>query len=199
MTTSQKRESQDAVRAWLRTLLESRNWTPSQLAARAGISKSTVSRAFHDDSFVTTTTTLAKIAAAAGIPAPRIGLGLATGFGEEDLRPIEPPAAPAPTANQFWREVGSAGLVVLGILPGDAVLIDMAATPWRGAVVCAQLYDHEHGTARTVLRQYEPPFLQTRALEASAHRKPDLVDGTNVKIMGVVVQLKRRLGPPEGR
>lgn len=193
MTTSHKQESQDAVRQWLRHVLDAKNWTPSQLAQASGISKSTVSRALNDDTFVTTTTTLVKISNASGIPAPRIGASTpATGFAEEELGAADPPEGVANLgANEFWREVRSTGLSAIGIIPGDVVRVDMAQVPQPGDVVCAQIYDHETGSARTVLRQFDPPFLQTRALDQAAHRRPVLVDGVQAKVMGVVTLLKR--------
>lgn len=192
MTSSQKQKTQETVRHWLRQVLEARGWSASDLAQASGVSKSTVSRALHDDNFAPTTTTLAKISTAAGVPPPHFGSGPLIGFAEEDLRAIEPPAEPGElTPNEFWREVRGLGLAALGILPGDVVRIDMARAPAAGDVVCAQSYDIERGTARTILRLFDPPFLLTRALDPAAHAKPHLVDGVQVKIMGVVTRLER--------
>jgi transcriptional regulator with XRE-family HTH domain len=85
-----------------------------------------------------------------------------------------------------WLIRGRA-LVLAGYLPGDLVLVDHDINdPKRDAVVCAQVYDWEAASARTVLRLFAPPYL-VAASPDPAYRKPELVDGDRVMIKGVVV------------
>jgi SOS-response transcriptional repressor LexA len=77
-----------------------------------------------------------------------------------------------------------------GYMPGDILIVDLNAEPERGDCVCAQLYRWQVGTAETIFRIYEEPYL----LAATRHpdlRKPLLVDNDRVVIKGVVTEILR--------
>lgn len=75
-------------------------------------------------------------------------------------------------------------------MPGDVVVVDLAATPTRGDVVCAQVYRWHEGKAETVFRIFEPPYL-VAASAAPALRMPLVVDNDRVMIKGVVTHSLR--------
>ena len=75
-----------------------------------------------------------------------------------------------------------------GYLPGDRILVD-SRTPERarpGAIVVAQVYDWQAGSARTVLRQFQRPALVSHSANP-ADWVAFVVDDTNVAIRGMVV------------
>jgi transcriptional regulator with XRE-family HTH domain len=61
---------QEQTRAFIQKILREKQWTANRLAAEAKVSKGTISRALNDSRFVTSTTTLAKIARAADAKLP---------------------------------------------------------------------------------------------------------------------------------
>jgi len=84
--------------------------------------------------------------------------------------------------------VKSGSMALAGYLPGDFLLVDshQSETCRAGDVVIAQNYDNQTGTAKTVLRRFQPPVL----LAASADQddwNALIVDGSNVAIRGRVI------------
>lgn len=73
-----------------------------------------------------------------------------------------------------------------GYLPGDIVITDAKAIPYVGEAVCAQVYDVKSGTAETVFRILERPYLVAASADP-ALRKPLLIDDERVIVMGTVV------------
>ena len=132
-----------------------------------------------------------------------------SGFGESDAAPYsakaDDPAGRrvldmaeflrAGSGRSIWL-VGSRAMILAGYDQGDFMLVDQNRTPSSGDVVVAQVYDWETGTATTVLRRYDPPVLSAVSPDPTDW-KPHVVDGRNVKIMGVVTASWRM--KPDGR
>jgi transcriptional regulator with XRE-family HTH domain len=85
-----------------------------------------------------------------------------------------------------WR-VGSKSLEMMGYFLDDFILVDtLRADMVRpGDVVIAQVYDRG-GSAKTVLRRFEPPVLVAASMDPEDWRV-HVVDGNNVLIRGKVV------------
>jgi hypothetical protein len=74
-----------------------------------------------------------------------------------------------------------------GYLVGDILISDKAVQPQAGDAVVAQVYDLKTGTAETVFRILEAPYL-VAASSDPALRKPLLVDNDRVIVMGTITQ-----------
>jgi hypothetical protein len=181
-------------RAWLEGVLRATGLRATPLAKGAGIAPSTLLRALDaDDPSLLAARTIAKIAAAYGVP----GIGQAAapaGLGEPDLAPYAAGPDDDLPADRYRRSVRSRVLDLKGILPGDVVLFDMAATPAAGDVVEAQIYAGMN--AETVLRIYDPPYLIARSTDPVIAPKPLPVDGERVRIAAVAVHLERAMQHP---
>lgn len=92
----------------------------------------------------------------------------------------------------IWTVRGTA-MILGGLLPGDEILIDthLADRARAGDVVIAQHYDAQSGSAKTLLRRFEPPVLVAASIDPD-HLRTLVVDGRNVVIRGVVVGSWRR-------
>lgn len=194
--STQPLPAQTHVKRWLERALELRHWTPAELARRAGVSASTIGRALKDQKFVMTTATLSKISAAAQLALPSEITGSVHGLAEPEAAPYVGPvdAGTAEADNLDRWTINGRHLELAGTLPGDLVLVDRTAAPRAGDVVQAQVYDNQGG-AETVFRIYDPPYLVTRTADPDCQRKPLLVDGERVLIMGVVAKTVRLRRP----
>lgn len=85
----------------------------------------------------------------------------------------------------LWTLRGSA-LELAGYRPGDMLVADLEAEAQPGDVVVAQLYDWQAGSARTVLRVFQPPYLVAAATDPVKYR-PELVDNERVVVKAVVI------------
>ena len=74
-----------------------------------------------------------------------------------------------------------------GYQPGDILIADAAVPPQARDVVVAQVYDLKTGTAETVFRVLEPPYLVAASTDP-ALRRPLLVDNERVIVTGTVTQ-----------
>lgn len=183
---------QSHIRRWLERILDLRGWNAAELARQAGVSPSTIGRALKGEKFVMTTATLSKIADAGQIALPTEITGSVRGMAEPEATPyggLVPDSLDQKDNLDNWQ-LGARSLDLIGFLPGDIVQVDRKAQARTGDVVCVQIYD-QHGGAETVFRSYEPPYVTTRTSDAGSHRKPQIVDGERVLIMGVVVKLVR--------
>lgn len=189
---------QQAAR-WLQQVLDHTGWNAARLAREAGLSPSTISRGIDRESkFVPTLPTLQAVARAAKLPPPPelnpAGYH-APGFADEP----EVVALPSltswcgmPLNNHQWvARVTSRSLDLLGLLPGDEVLLDQTATAQAGDVVCVQTYNLDRNTAETVLRHYAPPYVTTETTDPAARERPLLVDNERTKIMAVMIRMAR--------
>ena len=102
--------------------------------------------------------------------------------------------SPGPDVDNFdgaqtWR-VGTVALTGFGIMPGDNLKVDPNVRPHTGDVVIAQIYDWRSGTAETVVRGYNHPYL-VKNTSSIAQMKPETVDIERSVIKGVVTMLWR--------
>lgn len=195
------RDDKERLRQWIAGALQRTGWNAARLAREARVSPATLSRALDaGEKFVPSTATISRIAAATGIPAPPLGgIVPGRGFGEAEVEPCtETAALPAfveDAAHDVWR-MRSRALELAGVLPGDLLMVERDRPAVGGDIVCAQVYDLQRESADTVFRLYDQPFLITRTMDPAAHRKPLLVDGQAVLIVGVAVRVLRILSPP---
>lgn len=185
-------ELRESLRTWLRDAIRSSGLTATEVARRAGLSSTTLTRPVREGPYNSTisTHTIDKVAEVTGYPPPE-GLGRprmrsARGFAEPDAIPYQAPESIefAARSGRDWWLVKSRVLDLEGYLPGDRVLVDLREPPLPGDIVVAQVMS-ERGEPETVFRKFEPPFLLTRST-VSDSGKPILVDYERVSIMGVV-------------
>lgn len=189
------------TKEWLRAVASHLNLSLSDLAIRSGLAASTVTRYVNDASgrLSVTDRTLDAIAEYSGIPrhhfpgerrVPGLGESEAVRFDPGDAEP--PPAwvcqaveaAGAGQGNvEAWVMKGWA-LDLLGVLPGDILLIDPKRRPRAGNIVCVQLTDPVTGGVEIVFRRYEPPFVVAHSAKMGALR-PETIDEDRVVILGV--------------
>lgn len=206
-------DTRDHLRAWLREILEKSGETPTELARRAGVHSTTLTRFLsRPDAPTLSSTTVAKIAHAAGAVTPGPAgapppVVTARGLSDNDAVPyvandqqnardqaIQRLIAGRNSANAWVLRTDA--LVLAGYLPGDVVIVDLGATPVAGDVVCAQIYRWREAKADTVFRLFEPPYLVAASLAADL-RKPAIVDNDRVIIKGVVTDTLRWRAPAE--
>lgn len=201
--TQAKREVQARQRAWLREVLATHRLKPTQLAAGANTSTSTLTRFLNDDSYTGTLApeTIERIKDTYKVPGPEefasgrrsplIGLSEAARFEprreNRDLGGVVEAILRGRPNVDAWR-LKTMALENAGYLPGDIVFVEALADNQHARpqdAVCAQVVDYQHGAAETVWRVYDPPFLVGAAMDRTAY-KPLLVDGDRVKIAGVI-------------
>lgn len=197
---------QDAHRAWIRQLCEATNLTPTEIAHRAKVAQSTLTRLLNKKDYdgVLSPLTIARIAQAFGVAGPEEGNAAASlarpllGFGEgEQLRPgkggnfdpITDALVAGRNAVDPWK-LKTRALEGAGYMPGDIVAIDLNAEARPGDAVCAQVYDWSGGKAQTVFRLYDPPFLVPAGRDPGQFRTM-IVDTDRVIIKGVIVGMAR--------
>lgn len=192
---------------WLRAVAQHMNQSLSELALNSGLAASTLTRFMNDRSGKLTVTdrTLDAVARYTGVPKNVLpGQRSLPGFGESEVVPFEAGSAEPPpqwvhtavaahkgnrNGVDAWVMKGWA-LDLLGILPGDIIMIDQNRRPKAGDIVCAQLRDLATGRAETVMRRYEPPFLLSYSAKTGPSR-PEQVDDDRVIIIGVEVGVIR--------
>jgi transcriptional regulator with XRE-family HTH domain len=194
---SQPKEPADIVRAWLPYLKDKhRLRSDREIATRSGLSPTTVYRWMDPAApFVMSLSKLKQVADAFGEPLPAGLAEVGGGFAETELTPYIGPieVLPENAENNHGRwMLNSEVLNLEGFRPGDVLDFVLGAKPERGDIVVAQLRDQQRGTAQTVLRQYQPPFLLTRSSDPGIDPAPVTVDEVNVYIMGVFDQMVRR-------
>ncbi len=211
--TDAKKALQEKHRAWIKELQRSTGLKLTPLATNAGLGETTLTRLFKDDYHNTLSNLVIQaLCDFYKVPGPdeyfskrhRSSLGFGTdersfaNFEEGEL--IDPSNSAAElealwkilkagrTSVEPWR-LKARALEMAGYLPGDLLVVDtngIAATARAGDVVCAKVMQRRDGSAETVFRLFDPPFLVAAALEAAAF-KPLLVDNDRVMIKGVVV------------
>ena len=190
----------DEIRSWLREILAQHNMNVTKLAKKAGVAHTTLSR-FLNGQGMLSFGTAGKISKAAGVPLPIHNTAEYKSFFENEGEPFDYEKAEPSfklAIGALLRHRDGADLWILqseaiedaGYLPGDLLIVDLNATPEKGDVVCAQVYDWRKGTAETVFRLYEPPYLLT-ASRNTRSRKPFVVNNEDVIIKGVVTDLLR--------
>lgn len=191
--------NQRETKEWLTAVAKHLNLSPSQLALNSGMAASTVTRFTNDRSGKATITqsSLEKIAKYSGFRPGQIPGRGRSGIAEPDTIPFghENTAWPkwvtaaieAAKAGrngvEAWIMKGAA-LDGIGIMPGDIVIIDQNARAKTGDVVLAEVIDQVVGTAETVMRLYQKPFITTHSMRLGPGR-PEQVDDDRVSIAGV--------------
>ncbi|MEX0306049.1 MAG: hypothetical protein AB3N12_01570 [Ruegeria sp.] len=86
-----------------------------------------------------------------------------------------------------WR-IKTRAMQLSGYMPGDCILVDSNQSEIcrTGDIVLAQQYNHQTGTATTILRRYEPPVLVAASPDPEDERVK-IVDGDNIVIRGKVI------------
>lgn len=193
-------ETRAEVRTWLLRVKAATGWSWTKIARTAGVAPSTLTKAVKPDHpHAMSTTTLTKISRGTGVPMPPdLGAPATEGFTETEAAPYIPEGRPdidrllaeytGDDANLVPWELATRALELAGYLPGDVVVLDMGATPRPGDIVCAQVYDFAHDTARTIWRRFDPPYLIPATTDPGA-QKPEQLDRAKVK--GVVVMSLR--------
>lgn len=188
-----------AIAQWLQDICDAKRLSPRALALAAKVSPSTIYRALDMDSeFTPTTKTVEKIAARLGVPTPEANSNVSTstafrGFAEGELSEIvdQKHEGNSTGNDQSWWVLNNDLLELSGLLPGDKIVVDMSIEPVPGDIVCAQIYNFKRGTAETVLRIYEPPYLMTHSLKRLDDVKPLLIDNERVAVMGTMIKMTR--------
>lgn len=189
------------VHQWLVDAIARSGLKPTPFATKAGLSPSTILRNL-DGKGSLDRRSIDKIVAVYRIAGPSIygeAPPIAPGFSEAELASY---TSEVPT---WWKlelsprqglwEVRTRALELAGVLPGDVILVDSNVaprTPQEGEtrdIVVAQVL--AAGSAETVIRIYDPPYLLTETADPTARRKPLLVDNDRVSIWGVQVKLFR--------
>ncbi len=199
------RDESAIVRAWLQGVLAKTGLKATPLAKAAGLAPSTVLRALDPDTNSTLDTrTIAKIVDKFGIAPPplilrgeRAGTNQGLGFAAPELEALLAPdnfhfAGKALTPTQGLWTVRTRAIELAGYVPGDDLLADSAVGPRARDAVVVQILDQRVGTAETVLRVYDPPYVITETADPTARAKPLLVDNDRVAIWGVVVAAMRK-------
>ena len=141
-----------------------------------------------------------QIARAFNVPMPQLdGAESFQGFAEDELQPIAAEdfaGLPAGADQGRWR-ITSRVLELAGYKPGDVVLVDLALAPKTGDTVCVQMYDFDTGSAKTRLRIYNHPFVETATMDPRLKEPAVLVDGKSVVIVGTVIRMVR-VRPSDG-
>ena len=141
----------------------------------------------------------------AGVLGAKAAQHVAPGFSESDAVPFVGQGGEAARIAQTADTLGggspgidvwtvkSLAMVVGGYLPGDHILVDTHQSERckPGDVVLAQNYNHQSGTAETILRRYEPPVLVSASTDP-AHARALVVDFSNVVIRGKVIASWRK-------
>lgn len=193
-------------REYILRVLEKTGLTQTQLANRAGLDPSTLSRflSVEREGHTLRPSTLRKIETATGVPASATAPEPAHGgFSEPEATPYEvKPASPLERIIAVWASEGSnvdpwilkgKALEGAGYRTGDILLVSLGLPPAAGDVVCAQVYDWAKGQAETIFRIFQPPFLVAATADPRL-MKPHLIDDGNTAIKGVVIQSIRERG-----
>ncbi|WP_292055486.1 helix-turn-helix transcriptional regulator [Martelella sp.] len=185
--------------AWLEHITSASGLTLTEVARKAGLHPSTLTRFWSrdDDGHTLTSSTVAKIEQATRVPAYEASHPKITAFAENEATPFVPVndnnpveaalklAAERSTDIHLWS-LKTGTLSAVGYPSGMIVAVDQAMTPRAGDAVCAQIYDFRRGTAETVFRVFRAPYLLSAAASGEPSQ-PELVDNERVVIAGVIV------------
>lgn len=189
--------------AWIEAMVKATGLTRTEIARRARVSPSTISKFENDVDNIAQLeqVTVEKLSLASGVDFwtydadhPRLGLHegearpfLQDGYDDAIARAVDAFRAGG-NAVDAWQ-LRSSALELAGYLPGDVLLVDLNAKPEDGDVVCAQVYDR-FGRAETQFRLFQRPFVVAASISRDAFR-PQIVDEDRVIIRGVVIGLVR--------
>ena len=193
----------EAQHRYLQDVLARTGWTQTELASRAGLDPSTLSRFLSGQrqGHALRRSTIIKIGKVSGLAAPgeAPAIDQPVGFAEAEATPLDIASSGAAEAiaallrgrsNLDPWVLHSRALENAGYRPGDILIVGLSETPVAGDVVCAQVYDWTTGKAETVFRLFQPPYLLAATADAHLSR-PHVVDGNRVIIKGVVLNSLR--------
>ncbi len=185
---------------FIATVLAKTGWSQSDLAARAGLDPSTLSRFLSKqrDGHALRPNTIQRIASASGIKfgvtAPLEGFSeseaLPYEYVEQDRRAVAIKLLCSQHENCDAWILQNRSIENLGYRKGDVLIVGLNETPHVGDVVCAQIYDWNKGGAETIFRIYQPPAL-IAATQDTSLLKPFLLGDNSVVIKGVVLHSLR--------
>ena len=187
---------------FITNVLAKTGWSQTDLANRAGLDPSTLSRflAKTRDGHALRASTLQRIATASGIPFGEKIHHQASQFeeseaelylyAETDSRTIAIRALCGSHKNVDAWTLNSRAIEGLGYRSGDILLVGLGESPILGDVVCAQIYDWSKGRAETVFRLYQPPALIAVTPDMNLLR-PYIIGDNTVAIKGVVLHTLR--------
>ena len=199
--------TQDNVRRqrdFVMEVLKRTGWSQSDLAFRAGLDPSTLSRFLSGgvEGRVLRPATLARIERAAGMKLDGESGAETEGFAEAEATLLTRPGpdlaiavaalSSGCKAVDAWT-LSSHALDMAGYRPGDILLVSLGEEPRPGDVVCAQIYDWAKGQAETVFRLYQPPYLLAASTDPTLLR-PHVLGDNGVAIKGVVIHSLRPRG-----
>lgn len=184
---------------WVRATLDHFKWNPTRLARESGMSQSTLSKFLNDPQNLARleTNSVEKLRRISPFPPYETRLpAVPRGFADDEAAAFDYETAERHVAAAVAAVVAghnslapwvlqSRALESAGYRAGDVLIVDLNAKPGDGDAVCAQIYDRTGG-AETVFRIYEAHYL-VAATYARGLFKPQLVDGSQVVIRGVVV------------
>jgi transcriptional regulator with XRE-family HTH domain len=187
-----------AFREWIAAILERQGITRTELARRAHLSHSLLSRATTDDNHRINfrADTIAKLTEVGGVAPPAIlspnqAQPLRTskpdGMAEPEAIAYVGPQVEAITTNQSIWTAKSSSLQAMGLMPGDRFILDQGEQPRSRDMIVVQKYDHHTGTAETLLRLYVDGFAVT-PMHLIDNEPRIWLDGTNATAMGVIVK-----------
>lgn len=182
-------------REWLRMVIDSTGLTANALAKKANVSASNLHKLLYNPDFThpMSEAQKIKISRATGIDLPGGNAvpALSRGFNEPEVMPYRGPTGiPSQRSDENGRDIWTINTDMLdieGYLRGDHVQTDLNVTPRRGDIVVAQIYG-DKGTAKTVFRKYDPPYLIASTTHREEAPKPVVVDNERATIMGVVIR-----------
>lgn len=182
-----------AFRDWIAAIVSKKQITRTELARRAGLSHSTISRATSDDDYRINfrADTISKLAEIGGILPPAAiaqgEAGSAQGFAEPEATPWggQPDKNLGP-GQSIWT-VHTQAMSPMGLMPGDRFILDQSMTPQTRDIIMVQVYDHQTGSAESLLRVFADGFAVTPLYLVDG--SPRIwIDGTHATVMGVVIE-----------
>lgn len=198
-------QTQRETKDWLKAMASHLGLSMSQLARNAGMAASTLTRYVNDetDTLTIQQSSLEAVANFTGFRPYQFPGRSRPGFNEPDAIPFElDDRVPAPWVRSAVLEARSgrngieawvmkgAALDAMGILPGDVIIVDQNLKPKPGDVVVAQIVDYGRGSAETVIRVYQPPYICSHSVRLGPMR-PEQVDEDRVSIAGTAIGFLR--------
>ncbi len=201
---------------WVISNCRKKGISPSACALELKIAKTTLTNFLNDklSTRILSGRTIAKLEAFFGEQAPQLvdNLQSSPGRAEPSLEKFDFSTAQeheAETIRLFigssstrtaWR-ITSPALIKIGLAPGDTIIVDDALKPGpHGSLVVAEVFDMQTKTSKRIVRIYDEgavSLLSAATLDEDL-RRPMIVDGSLVRVVGVVVwqmvdRTKRRL------
>lgn len=167
------------VSNWLRLVVAATGLKPTPFAKRAGVAPSTVLRALErDPKHELSTATIRSICNRFGVAPP----------GALPNSAVGPELLIKESNSVRFSEFlcNTHALDLAAILPGDELKFDGQKAAKSGDIVVGYV-----GNV-VVLRMFDEPYLLTRSTRYEYTKKPQLVDNSFVRTIGVLVELKRR-------